>query len=186
MVIHRLLEELKKKIPETLPDTRELLDQIQLGGKKKESAGIIIDDIDNIAVKLARCCNPIPGDPIVGYVTRGRGVSIHHRDCTNIVGVQEQGRLLPAKWGSKKVGPFIVALTVTALDYVGLLQQILLSISDSKASIAQIKARTNKSGLALVDLHIEVKDKEHMDGIVEKLKKIRDVYHVEHMTHRKG
>lgn len=186
VVIHRLLEELKKKIPETLPDTRELLDQIQLGGKKKESAGIIIDDIDNIAVKLARCCNPIPGDPIVGYVTRGRGVSIHHRDCTNIVGVQEQGRLLPAKWGSKKVGPFIVALTVTALDYVGLLQQILLSISDSKASIAQIKARTNKSGLALVDLHIEVKDKEHMDGIVEKLKKIRDVYHVEHMTHRKG
>ncbi len=186
VVIHRLLEELKKKIPETLPDTRELLDQIQLGSKKKESAGIIIDDIDNIAVKLARCCNPIPGDPIVGYVTRGRGVSIHHRDCTNIVGVQEQGRLLPAKWGSKKVGPFIVALTVTALDYVGLLQQILLSISDSKASIAQIKARTNKSGLALVDLHIEVKDKEHMDGIVEKLKKIRDVYHVEHMTHRKG
>lgn len=186
VVIHRLLEELKKKIPETLPDTKELLDQIQIGGKKKESAGIIIDDIDNIAVKLARCCNPIPGDPIVGYVTRGRGVSIHHRDCTNMVGVQEQGRLLPAKWGSKKVGPFVVALTVTALDYVGLLQQILLAISDSKASIAQIKARTNKSGLALVDLHIEVKDKEQMEGIVEKLKKIRDVYHVEHMTHRKG
>jgi len=186
VVVHRLLEELKKKLPDKpLPDAQELLDNIQIGTRKKEAAGIIIDDIDNIAVKLARCCNPIPGDPIVGYVTRGRGVSIHHRDCTNVVMVQEQGRLLPAKWGTKSVGPFVVALTVTALDYDGLLQQLLLSITESKTSLVQVKARTNKSGLALVDLHIEVKDKEHMDSTLDKLRKVRDVYHVEQMTHKR-
>jgi GTP pyrophosphokinase len=187
VVVHRLLEELKKKLPDKpLPDAQELLDNIQIGSRKKEAAGIIIDDIDNIAVKLARCCNPIPGDPIIGYVTRGRGVSIHHRDCTNVVMVQEQGRLLPAKWGTKSVGPFVVALTVTALDYDGLLQQLLLSITESKTSLVQIKARTNKSGLALVDLHIEVKDKEHMDSTLDKLRKVRDVYHVEQMTHKRA
>jgi GTP pyrophosphokinase len=186
VVVHRLIEELKKKLPEKpLPDAQELLDNIQIGTQKKEAAGIIIDDIDNIAVKLARCCNPIPGDPIIGYVTRGRGVSIHHRDCPNVVMVQEPGRLLPAKWGDKNVGPFVVALTVTALDYPGLLQQLLLSITESKTSLIQVKARTNKSGLAMVDLHIEVKDKEHMENTIEKLQKIRDVYHVEHITHKK-
>ncbi|HZW49533.1 MAG TPA: bifunctional (p)ppGpp synthetase/guanosine-3',5'-bis(diphosphate) 3'-pyrophosphohydrolase [Bacillota bacterium] len=186
VIVHRLLEEMRKKLPEKpLLNTKELLDSVMIDSRKKDSAGIIIDDIDNIAVKLARCCNPIPGDPIIGYVTRGRGVSIHHRDCANVEALKGEGRLLPAKWGTKNLGPFIVPLTVTALDHDGLLQQLLLAMSEVKASLIQVKARSNKSGLAVVDLYVEVRDIEHMNIIRDRLSKVPDVYHVEHLTHKK-
>ncbi len=180
IVVHRLLDEARKHIPEQpLPDPQELLDKIESARVKRDSSGIIIDDIDNIIVKLARCCNPIPGDPIVGYVTRGRGVSIHHRDCLNVAALKEPGRLVPATWGEASFGPFVAALTITALDYEGLLNNILMNIAESKTPVVQIQARRNKSGLALIDLQIEAKDKEHLENNLERLRKIKDVYHVE-------
>lgn len=141
--------------------------------KKKTSStqGIILDGVDNLQVKFSRCCNPVPGDEILGYVTRGRGVSIHRLDCPNMKEI-DKDRLIDVKWDENINTAHDVNLMVLAYDRVGYLLSITKVISELGLNLGSLNARKNKDGTFEVNLIIEIKNKEEIDLLIRKLKQV--------------
>ena len=152
----------------------------QTNNWQKSTDGIKVKGMGNLLTKLSQCCNPVPGDPIIGYITRGRGVSVHRTDCRNITIYRkgEQERLVDVGWDEKYKAPFQVKLEVTALDRAGLLSDIMAILTEMKISADWVNARGNKDRLALVGLLITIKDLVQLDSIINKIKSIKDVTEV--------
>src|SRR5687767_1156666 len=108
--------------------------------------GVIVEGMDDLLVRLARCCTPVPGDPIVGFLTRGRGVSIHREDCPNAksLAAAEEGRMIATWWDSTRRGTFIVTIQIEALDRTRLLRDVTAAISDEGISIVSSSTRAGK------------------------------------------
>ncbi len=143
---------------------------------KANNSGVIVEGIDNCLVRISHCCNPVPGDKIVGYVTRGRGVAVHRADCINIVNeklsAEEQQRFIKVYWADAPESSFQALLCITATDRNSLLMDITAVTSDLRIPIRGLNARTGKNGLAIVELTIEVKDAESLNTAIKKLKNI--------------
>ncbi len=158
----------------------------QTGVKKRSSSsnGIIVEGIDNCLVRLSRCCNPVPGDEIVGYVTRGRGVSVHRADCPNIRAEKKKEdapeRLINVFWESQYSGKsaYLTELQISAYDRRGLLAEITALLYDMKILIASVHTRTNKEQIATLNIAIEVNSKEQLDMVVKKLSRLGGVFEV--------
>jgi len=150
----------------------------------KHSRGILVKGIDNVMVRLSRCCNPLPGDSIVGYVTRGRGVSIHRADCPNFLlnHQEETGRLIDVMWDMKMEGSYQVEIEATSLDRPRLAMDLMTAIADTKTIINSVHARTTKNKLAAVNIKIEIKSLEHLEYILNKLRRVKDVLEVKRVT----
>jgi GTP pyrophosphokinase len=188
-VISKLREEYRKKNPEE-PDEdqeQELLakqekDKEKDKEKKKKSIpenGVIVKGIDNCLVRLSRCCNPVPGDNIIGYITRGRGVSVHRSDCTNVVSnVNEDERLIEVKWYTAANVAYKADITVMANDRTALLMELTNTIGEAKIPLKAINARTTRDQIAIINLTLEIIDTEQLDKIIKKLKKIDSVFDV--------
>lgn len=147
--------------------------------KKQNSAGVTVKDIDNCLVRLSRCCNPVPGDEIIGYITRGRGVSVHSRGCPNVLsGSEESSRLIEVEWEKSQGASYLADLQIQATDRNGLLLDIANSISDSKLSVSSINSRTTKEKTVVINITLEINNTEHLDKIIKKLKKINSIYEV--------
>jgi GTP pyrophosphokinase len=133
-------------------------------------------------VRFSRCCNPVPGDEIVGYITRGRGVSVHRKDCPNLSDSTESAdRLIDVEWDTSKPLAFQAEIQIRAADRKGLLSEITKILSDSKNTVNALNARTNKERVAILNLTIEINDIEELDRLMQKfrnLKGILDVYRV--------
>jgi len=182
-VISRLKEEFKKTLK---PD--ELLEYFtenELAGrqeKKKQKVpenGVIVKGIDNCLVRLSRCCNPLPGDEIIGYITRGRGVSVHRKDCTNVIsGLDGDQRLIEVDWYKEASATYKANITVMANDRTALLMEITNTIGEAKIPLKAINARTSKEQVAIMTLTLEISDKDQLDKIVKKLRRIEGVFEI--------
>ncbi|HBV95749.1 MAG: (p)ppGpp synthetase [Peptococcaceae bacterium BICA1-7] len=175
------------RIREGRPDRRIVLSekyQALVGDQRKPdwgrpTQGIKVRGVDNLLIRLAHCCNPIPGDPIVGYITRGRGVSIHRGDCRNLqfFGQGEDSRLVEVAWDSEVQTSFQVKLEISGSDRAGLLSDILAVLVEMKISANWINARGRKD-TAIVEMILEMKSKEQLEYIISKINRVKDVYEV--------
>jgi guanosine-3',5'-bis(diphosphate) 3'-pyrophosphohydrolase len=143
--------------------------------------GVRVKGVENLLVRFARCCNPVPGDPIIGYVTRGRGVSVHRGDCTNIpIGdVEEGNRIIEVDWADAVEANFNVEIEITGHDRRGLLNEVLQVVSESKTMISAVSGRSDKNKMAQIHMTILIKNIDHLQSVVEKIKRIKDVYSVQ-------
>jgi len=153
-------------------------------GYGKASQGVRVRGVENLMVRLGRCCNPLPGDDIVGYITRGRGVSIHRGDCPNIIHAQqnEKERLVDVAWDNEEETVFQVQLEALALDRPRLAMDIMNTIAETKTVINSVHARAKRNNLAVVDLKIEIRSMEHLHYLMEKVRRLRDVLEVKRIT----
>lgn len=182
-IISRLKEEYRKTLkPEELGE--QFLDTLsqQRGSKKKEKppeSGIVVKGIENCLVRLSRCCNPVPGDEIIGYITRGRGVSVHRKDCSNVSNnIDGDNRLIEVSWYTANNVAYKADITLMANDRPALLMEITNVIMESKIPLKAINARTTKDGIAIMNLTLEITNTEQLDRIIKKLKKVDSVFEV--------
>lgn len=150
---------------------------------KPNSSGVIVEGVDNCMVRLSHCCNPVPGDKIVGYVTRGRGVAIHRSDCLNMIHAttdeRERSRLISVHWaGDTPPVSFKSMLMITATDRSNLLIDIMTVISDIKIPVTNVNARTGKNDLAIIEVTTEISNTEQLDSIINKLKHLKGIISV--------
>ncbi len=177
-VISRLREEYKRKYGEEEKE-KSTPDVKPVKRPKHQSVGISIQGMEGLLVRVARCCNPVPGDDIIGFITRGRGVSVHRRDCPNLAQkTSEKGRFLEASWAGEPEASYPVEVEITAEDRKNLLADIMSSVNESKVDITAVNARADKNNLATIYLTMVVRDQAHLDQIMAKIKKIKEVYEV--------
>lgn len=175
----KILEEYKRNVKSNRVELEGIKSEQKLKQKNKVFEGVKIDGVDNVLVKFSRCCNPVPGDKIVGYITRGRGVSIHRQDCPNVVNnVYDKERLIEVKWDGFKEKSFPVEIEASGYDRPGILSDVLNILGDMKTTIDSVNARASKNGTAVIDLILEITDKQHLDNIIQKLKKINGIFEV--------
>lgn len=182
-IMSKLIELHKKELKEAAgPDISKLLSELKPthGKMKKSSHGILVEGEAGLLVRLARCCNPIPGDPIVGYITRGRGVSVHRADCPNVLGdMGDFSRLIEVDWdiGLDKV--YTVQITIVANDKSGVLTTLLAVPSEMKVNISSINAKPNRRNkTSTIMMGLDVKNAQQIQQIMTKLRRLKDVYSV--------
>lgn len=142
--------------------------------------GVRVRGEDNLLARLAHCCNPVPGDAIVGYVTRGRGVSVHRADCRN-VGTwreNESERLVEVSWESEFDAPFFVRVEISAMDRAGLLGDVMGVLAEMKISASWVTARGKKDRMATIEFSAQLRDKEQLEYLVRKINRVKDVFEV--------
>ncbi len=193
-VVNRLYEEYRKENPVELTE-QEILEKIEQERKalqaKEEAAGtdhkhspITVRGIHDVAVRYSRCCNPLPGDEIIGYVTRGRGVSIHRTDCINVLTMpeMERRRLIDAEWevGSENAGEkFISAIQVITDDRKGMVAEISNVISNADISIDAMSARrTKKQSESVFNISVEISAKDQLEMLINRLYQIPGVHEI--------
>ena len=179
-VVTRILEEYKKEHKEANIDKKieELTRQKHSSGKSS-GAGIIVKGIDNCLVKLSKCCNPVPGDEIIGYITKGRGVSVHRKDCTNIkILISEENRMIDVEWSKNEKTSYDVTIEIYANDRDGLLADIVTELSTIKTKLIAVTAKTTKEKIAMTEITVEVSDIEELNKVLKTLRKIDSVYEV--------
>jgi guanosine-3',5'-bis(diphosphate) 3'-pyrophosphohydrolase len=148
--------------------------------KSRPTNGVRVKGVENLLVRFARCCNPVPGDRIIGYITRGRGVSVHRSDCTNIPsGEGEEQRLIEVEWAEVVESNFNVEIEITGHDRRGLLNEVLQVVSESKTTMSAVSGRSDKNKMAMIHITILIKNIDHLHSVVEKIKRVKDVYSVQ-------
>ncbi len=156
-------------------DPRETFAIPQKPHRQKASEGVIVEGIDNVLVKFARCCNPLPGDDIVGFITRGYGVSIHKTDCRNAAAANSSPRWVHARWAEDVKESFTSTLEITAVDRSRLFADVSTAFADMRVPIFSINARTTSDGRAYLTASFGVQSTEHLDSVVAKLRRVKDV-----------
>ena len=189
-VINKLLEIYTKDHKSELTDEKvleaaeESKDKLHIS---KSKSGIVVKGIHDVSVRFSRCCNPIPGDEIVGYVTRGRGVTIHRTDCINIINMslEDRERLIDAEWQAESVGDgeqYTAEINVYANNRTGLLVDISKIFTERKIDITSMNTRTSKQGRATINIAFDIKSKEELGSLVEKIRQVESVLDIGRTT----
>lgn len=151
--------------------------------RKKSKDGIIVDGIDNCLIKFSRCCNPLPGDKVIGFITRGHGVSVHKADCVNvprdIANCTEPERWVKVHWDTATTDKYSATITVTCLKRIGLIADVSQQISNMKVNIAGLATHDTKDGRCIIEVTVQVEGIEHLKSIVAKIEKVQGVINVE-------
>lgn len=181
--VTRFKAECKKKlIEDQVIKPAEVVPQISKPTAKPNQSGVIVEGIDNCLIRFSHCCSPVPGDKIVGYVTRGRGVAIHRADCINILHANSEDgevqRLIPVRWADEQENNFQAMLYVTATDRQLLLMDIMAAIGEMKLSITNVNARRGKNNLAIMELTVEISDTEQLKKAIKNIQKVDGVISV--------
>ncbi len=169
-------EELNKNIEEQIAKTERQI-------KKKQNYGVTVKGLNNIMVRFARCCNPVPGDDIAGYITKGRGVSVHRKDCSNFKAIVEKQRekVVDVSWGTEKGAAYVAELEVKAEDRMCLLSDVMLVITDSNLSLLSLNAKSGKNGVANINIQVKIDNIEQLKELMKKIRRLQgilDVYRV--------
>lgn len=182
----RLTDKLRKENEEAQTKALELTSEVKevkapLEKKSRPTHGVRVKGVDNMLVRFARCCNPVPGDPIIGYITRGRGVSIHREDCTNIPTGDEDdhNRMIDVEWETAVEANYHVEIEITGHDRRAFLNEVLQAVSESKTVISAVSGRSDKNKMAIIHMTILIKNIDHLQSVVEKIKRVRDIYSVQ-------
>jgi len=151
---------------------------------RRSASGIIVEGVDDVLVKLARCCTPVPGDAITGFITRGNGVSVHRSDCVNVADLKfHQGdRITSVKWDQGAKSVFLVNIQIEALDRARLLSDITRALSDQEINIVHAAVNTTKDQVAFSRFTFEMADASHLEAVLASVKKIEGVYDVYRIT----
>jgi GTP pyrophosphokinase len=182
-IISRLKEEYRKTVKpeEAAQNIIENLSKPRNEQKKitTPESGIIVKGIENCLVRISHCCNPVPGDEIIGYITRGRGVSVHRKDCPSWLSIIDaDNRLIDVSWYKAPNASYHADITVLANDRTSLLVDITNTISEAKIPLKAVNARTTKDQLAIMNLTVEINDTEQLEKIIKNLRKIDSVFEV--------
>ena len=165
-------------LPGTLPTHRER--QVGRGGRRRSrgESSVVVEGIDDMMVRLAKCCTPVPPDDIMGFVTRGRGVSVHRDDCANAVSLAagHANRLIDVEWDDDSAGTFVAAIEVKAFDRTRLLQDVAAVLSESSINILAASTRTGTDRISVMQFEFELGDGGHLDWLVRTIKRIDGVY----------
>ena len=129
-------------------------------------------------IKFAKCCNPVPGDEIIGFVTRGYGVSVHRKDCTNIANYLDSDRCLEAEWDTEASDKFLANVTIRAVDRTGILSEITAMAKEANVGIQSLSAKSNTISDIFIYLTFEVVGKDELDKMIQKLKTINGILDV--------
>ncbi len=182
-VIGRLREEYRKAIKTENPDIDITAIEAPQKRKKISSNGVVVEGIDDCLIRFSRCCSPVPGDNIIGYITRGRGVSIHRKDCPNVLASQnndDKFRLINVYWEKElsEKASYFTEIQIFANDRKGLLAEVAGAISDLKILITGINSKTTKDNVVIINLSIEINSKNELDFVAKKLGNISGVFEV--------
>ena len=179
-IIARMLEEYRKDHEnENLDAKLEELSKEKVKLSKPSNNGIIVKGIDNCLVKLSRCCNPVPGDEIVGYITKGRGVSVHRKDCVNVKSLfSEENRMIDVYWYEAEKAKYNVEIEIDANDRGGLLADIIKEIESTKSKLVAVTSKATKEKISITEVTVEVENIEDLNKILKQLRKIDSVYEV--------
>ena len=147
---------------------------------RHSESGVVVEGLDNCMVKFAKCCTPVPGDPVVGFITRGYGVSIHRQDCPNADPArrapEEAGRWVEVSWVEGDQAAYRTCLEISAKDRDGLALDVAMTLSTQKVKVNNLSARSQPDGYALVSLELSVKDQQELAGVIRKLSQIQGVF----------
>ncbi len=179
-VIARMLQEYRKEHEEENIEAKiEELAKTKQKKPKTVNSGIIVKGIDNCLVKLSKCCNPLPGDEIVGYITRGRGVSVHRKDCINVKDlISEENRMIDVEWYNEDKSSYQADIEIYANDRSGLLMDILKEIGTTKAKIMGVNTKTTKEKIAIMDITLDIENLEELNKAQKAIEKVNSVYEV--------
>lgn len=164
-------------------DDTELIQQINDAAKIKEEHrkkaknrfGIIVDGLDNVDLRIGKCCHPVPGDPIVGYITKGSGITIHHAECHN---AKIDGRIVPVEWDDEHSNSFNAKIKVTVLDRKNVLGDIIQKLTVINANITELNALTSNDTI-IINLSLSVRNIDQLVSVVNTIKRVKDVFSVE-------
>lgn len=193
-VVNKLVEEDNKKKKKEVTDTQVLKNIADVkktteerSGKKTKS-GIVVRGIDDVAVRFSKCCNPVPGDEIVGFVTRGRGVSIHRTDCVNIINISEEdrARLLDAEWlasAEEASGKLYKAdINIYVEDRVGVLVEVAKVFTENEINVTAMSSRSGKNNTATINVTFDIRSVAQLNKVIDKLRNLECVYDIERTT----
>lgn len=190
-IVNRMYEEYKKDhvVPVTDEDIIEsIADKPTVEEPKKSKSGIVVKGLYDVAVHFSKCCSPVPGDEIVGFVTRGRGISVHRTDCINVLNLTEieRARLIEAEWQAgaerNEFGDYMAVIKIFCNDRNGLLVDITRIFTERNISISGLNSKTSKQGIATIELTFNTQGREQLNSLVEKIKQIDSVIDVERTT----
>ncbi len=192
-VANRMQEEYRKDHPLVVTD-EDVLKKVEHANVERQpvehrsKSGIVVKGLYDIAVHLSKCCSPVPGDEIVGFVTRGRGVSIHRTDCINMINLSEleKARLIEAEWSSDsadgEAGTYLAEINIYGNNRTGLLVDLTRSFTERGIDINSIHSKTSKQGIVTISISFETKGKEQVNGLIEKLRQVESVIDIERTT----
>ena len=184
-IIQKLIDEtLKVKKELAPPNIVEVHSESKVASKPhRHSSGIVVKGVGDIAVRFSKCCGPLPGDDIIGYITRGRGVSIHRADCVNILSMppEEKERLIEASWSNSKEAPikrtYVTEIQITCLDRMGIIVDISKILSDMKLPVKSLNAKMTKTN-AILNVKVEISDVYQLEELTRKIEAVRDVLEI--------
>lgn len=189
-VINKMVEERKKKLKKEVTDKNVLEGISDMSNKAPESAkksksGIVVKGIHDVAVRFSRCCSPVPGDEIVGFVTRGRGVSIHRTDCVNMINLpaDERARLIDAEWqqpeNANSKERYSTEIQIFANNRIGMFVDISKVFTERQIDITSMNVRTSKQGKATIIMTFDIHGIEELNRLTDKLRQIEGVLDIE-------
>ena len=194
-VINRLVEEDNKKKKKNVTDSQVLKNIADVNKKpqenrtgKKKKSGIVVRGIDDLAVRFSRCCSPVPGDEIVGFVTRGRGVSIHRTDCVNMINISEmdRARLLDAEWLAPSEDEtnklYSAEINIYVADKMGVLVEVAKVLQENEINVTSMSSRTAKNNTATINVGFSVRSVTQLNKVIDKLRNLECVYDIERTT----
>jgi GTP pyrophosphokinase len=145
--------------------------------------GVRVRGVENVLMAIGRCCMPLPGDPVVGYITRGRGVTIHRRDCRNVTYLRSHPeRLIEVEWEPSADGTYPVEVQVEAMDRVGLLKDMLAAVADARTNVISVNARVRKDKVGVINLTLDIRNVGQLTAVMQRIGKMPDVYRVERVV----
>ena len=179
-IISKLLFEYRKEHEEeNIEQKIEELSKNKIPEPKTSNSGVIVKGIDNFLVKFSKCCNPVPGDEIIGYITKGRGVSIHRKDCINVKDLfQQEDRIIDVEWSNTEKAAYKVDIEIHSNDREGLVADIAKAMNNSKATMLLINSKVNKEKIVITELTLQVENLEELNKLLKTLRKIDSVYDV--------
>lgn len=190
-ILNKLMEGYERDHKKAVTD-EQIIAEIQNSREKvqiaKSRSGIVVKGIDDVAVRFSKCCSPVPGDEIVGFVTRGRGVSIHRTDCVNIVHLpeEERGRLIEAEWQQSpdhnENGMYMTEIKIFANNRTGLLVDITKIFTERKIDVNSVNSRTSKQGLATICIEFGVPGRDTLNYLIDKIRQVESVIDIERST----
>jgi len=190
-VVNRMYEEYKKDhiVPVTDADILESVGDSKPSGElRKSKSGIVVKGLYDVAVHFSKCCSPVPGDEIVGFVTRGRGVSVHRTDCINVINLSdmERARLIEAEWQAgadeESLGDYYTEIKIFCNDRAGLLVDISRVFTERDINIVGLHSKTSKQGIATIDVSFHTKGRQQISSLVERLRQIDNILEIQRTT----
>ena len=179
-LLNRLRSEQESPLLKKLTEEKEPVE------KTVTPTGIVVGGEKGLLITIAKCCSPLPGQPIIGVITRTKGVTIHSNDCRNLKQVKFE-RLIPVHWGAVGKSTYPAELAIETIDRQGLLKDIIAKVSDTnKTNILSIAVTANKNKIAIINLTVEIADLTHLQRIMDSIKKISDVISVSRRVHKSG